>query len=199
MIQNWLKEKKSERPWAVGFLFYVQNQISSFLHLMNSLLTLSTSHIFTLWSYNNSVKWNGFQSLNMRLRHVWKLESSLSKVNISCEVINVIIPCNESTLKSAYFLKSAFLESFSSTVTKIKSITKLMVILKANYLNLLTIDPFMVVRACWVIRTRWKTKSFNKTIARWCHFTTTTRILEFVVFLCKLRLLFFNPQRDWQI
>ena len=39
----------------------------------------------------------------------------------------------------------------------------------------------------------------NWTIARWRHFTTTTRILEFVVFLCKLRLLFFNPQRDWQI
>ena len=39
----------------------------------------------------------------------------------------------------------------------------------------------------------------NRTIARWRHFTTTTRILEFVVFLCKLRLLFFNPQRDWQI
>ena len=29
----------------------------------------------------------------------------------------MIIPFNESTLKSAYFLKSAFLESFSSTVT----------------------------------------------------------------------------------
>ena len=40
--------------------------------------------------------------------------------------------------------------------------------------------------------------SSNRTIARWHHFTTTTRILEFVVFLCKLRLLFFNPQRDWQ-
>ena len=39
----------------------------------------------------------------------------------------------------------------------------------------------------------------NSTIARWRHVTTTTRILEFVVFLCKLRLLFFNPQRDWQI
>ena len=39
----------------------------------------------------------------------------------------------------------------------------------------------------------------NRTIARWHHFTTTTRILQFVVFLCKLELLFFNPQRDWQI
>ena len=38
-----------------------------------------------------------------------------------------------------------------------------------------------------------------RTIARWHHFTTTTRILQFVVFLCKLGLLFFNPQRDWQI
>ena len=38
-----------------------------------------------------------------------------------------------------------------------------------------------------------------RTIARWRHFTTTTRILEFVVFLCKLRLLFFNSERDWQI
>ena len=36
----------------------------------------------------------------------------------------------------------------------------------------------------------------NRTIAPLRHFTTTTRILEFVVFLCKLRLLFFNPQRD---
>ena len=42
-------------------------------------------------------------------------------------------------------------------------------------------------------------KDRNRAIARWRHFTTTTRILEFVVFLCKLRLLFFNPQRDWQI
>ena len=32
-------------------------------------------------------------------------------------------------------------------------------------------------------------------IAQWCHFTTTTRILQFVVFLCKLGLLFFKPQR----
>ena len=39
----------------------------------------------------------------------------------------------------------------------------------------------------------------NRTIARWRHLTTTTRILDFVVFLCKLRLLFLNPQRDWQI
>ena len=39
----------------------------------------------------------------------------------------------------------------------------------------------------------------NRTIARWRHFTTTTRILEFVLFLCKSRLLFFNPQRNWQI
>ena len=39
----------------------------------------------------------------------------------------------------------------------------------------------------------------NRTIARWRHLTTTTRILEFVVFLCKLRLLFFNPQWDWEI
>ena len=39
----------------------------------------------------------------------------------------------------------------------------------------------------------------NRTIARWRHLTATTRILEFVVFLCKLRLLFCNPQRDWQI
>ena len=42
-------------------------------------------------------------------------------------------------------------------------------------------------------------KARNRTIARWRHFTTTTRILEFVVFLCKLRLLFFNPQWDWEI
>ena len=54
MNQNWLTEKKSER-WAVGFLYYVQNQISSSLQLMNFLLTLSTSHIFKLWSYNNTV------------------------------------------------------------------------------------------------------------------------------------------------
>ena len=39
---------------------------------------------------------------------------------------------------------------------------------------------------------------WNRTIARWRHFTTTTRILEFVDSLCKLRPLFFNPQRDWQ-
>ena len=31
---------------------------------------------------------------------------------------------------------------------------------------------------------------FTRTIARWRHFTTTTRILDFVVFLCKFKLLF---------
>ena len=31
---------------------------------------------------------------------------------------------------------------------------------------------------------------FNRTTAWWRHFTTTTRILDFVVFLCKLKLLF---------
>ena len=51
--------------------------------------------------------------------HVSVLESSLSTENISCEVIKVIIPFNESTLKSANFLKSLFFESFSSTVTEI--------------------------------------------------------------------------------
>ena len=44
---------------------------------------------------------------------------------------------------------------------------------------------------------RSRNTGLNRTIARWRHFTTTTRILEFVVFLCKLRLLFLNPQRDW--
>ena len=34
----------------------------------------------------------------------------------------------------------------------------------------------------------------NRTTARCRHFTTTTRILQFAVFLCKLRLLFFKPQ-----
>ena len=41
-----------------------------------------------------------------------------------------------------------------------------------------------------------KNRLFFRTITRSGLFTTTTRILEFVVFLCKLRLLFFNPQRD---
>ena len=41
--------------------------------------------------------------------------------------------------------------------------------------------------------------SANRTIARWRHFTTATRILEFVVFRGKLRLLFFYHQRNWQI
>ena len=50
-----------------------------------------------------------------------------------------------------------------------------------------------------VIQFRVRLSTGYRTIARWRHFTTTTRILEFVVFLCKLRPLFFNPQRDWQI
>ena len=41
--------------------------------------------------------------------------------------------------------------------------------------------------------------SANRTIARWRHFTTATRILEFVVFRGKLRLLFFYHQRNWKI
>lgn len=32
-----------------------------------------------------------------------------------------------------------------------------------------------------------------------CHFTSTTKIRQFVVFLCKLEGLFFKPQQDWQI
>ena len=35
----------------------------------------------------------------------------------------------------------------------------------------------------------------NRTIAWWCHFTSTPRILQFVVSLCKLGLLFFKPYR----
>ena len=43
-----------------------------------------------------------------------------------------------------------------------------------------------------LFRTEWIIKQLmNRTIARWRHFTTTTRIIEFLVFLCKLRLLFF--------
>ena len=34
----------------------------------------------------------------------------------------------------------------------------------------------------------------NRPFAWWRHFTTTTRILQFAVFLCKLRPLFFTPQ-----
>lgn len=36
-----------------------------------------------------------------------------------------------------------------------------------------------------------------RTLARWRLFTTTTRILQFVAFFCKLRLLSFKHQRDW--
>ena len=36
----------------------------------------------------------------------------------------------------------------------------------------------------------------NRTIALWRHFTTTTRVLQFVVLLCKLELLFFKHKRD---
>lgn len=45
------------------------------------------------------------------------LESSLSTENLSWEVIRLTIAFKESTLKSAYFLKSPFFESFSNTVT----------------------------------------------------------------------------------
>ena len=37
----------------------------------------------------------------------------------------------------------------------------------------------------------------NRTIARWRHLTTTTRIQFGFALLFKLRLLFLNPQRDW--
>ena len=42
-------------------------------------------------------------------------------------------------------------------------------------------------------------KTLYRTIARCRHFTTTTRILLFAVFLCKLRPLFFKAQWNWQI
>ena len=60
-------------------------------------------------------------------------------------------------------------------------------------------DKTAMLRRLCNNRSLWRILSSNRTIARWRHVTTTTRILEFVVFLCKLRLLFFNPQRDWQI
>ena len=39
----------------------------------------------------------------------------------------------------------------------------------------------------------------RRTIARWRHFTATTRIPKIVVFLCKLGVLLFKAQRDWRI
>ena len=39
----------------------------------------------------------------------------------------------------------------------------------------------------------------NRPLARWRHFTTTTRILQGFAFLCKLGLLVFNPRWDYQI
>ena len=36
----------------------------------------------------------------------------------------------------------------------------------------------------------------NRTITRWRHFTTATRVLQFVVLLCKLELLFVKHKRD---
>ena len=42
-------------------------------------------------------------------------------------------------------------------------------------------------------------KTLYRTIARCRHFTTTTRILHFAVFLCRLRLLFFKAQWNWKI
>ena len=39
----------------------------------------------------------------------------------------------------------------------------------------------------------------NRPLARWPHFTTTTRILQGFAVLCKLGLLLFNPRRDYQI
>ena len=48
--------------------------------------------------------------------------------------------------------------------------------------NLFTIYKFLEFRLV----------SYNRTIARCRHFTTTTRILQFAIFLCKLRLLSIN-------
>ena len=39
----------------------------------------------------------------------------------------------------------------------------------------------------------------NRPFARWRHFTTTTRILQGIAFLSKLRLLFMKPHWDYQI
>ena len=39
----------------------------------------------------------------------------------------------------------------------------------------------------------------NRPLARWPHFTTTTRILQGFAFLCKLGLFLFNPRWDYQI
>ena len=39
----------------------------------------------------------------------------------------------------------------------------------------------------------------NRPLARWRHFTTTTRIAQGFAFLCKLGLLLFNPRWDYQI
>ena len=47
-------------------------------------------------------------------------------------------------------------------------------------------------KLAWKLATRVKT--LYRTIARCRHFTTTTRILHFAVFLCRLRLLFFKAQ-----
>ena len=44
-----------------------------------------------------------------------------------------------------------------------------------------------------------KRKGENRTIAQWHHFTTTTRMFQFVFFLCKLSLSFIKPLWDWQI
>ena len=40
---------------------------------------------------------------------------------------------------------------------------------------------------------------YNRPLARWRHFTTTTRILQGFAFLCKLGLLLFNPRWEYQI
>ena len=47
-------------------------------------------------------------------------------------------------------------------------------------------------------RTLQMNPTLNRTIVRWRYFTTTTRILDFVVFLCKLRLLFFLCSFRWK-
>ena len=69
------------------------------------------------------------------------------------------------------------------------------------YIHVVRLDYLFIVKGRFfcIILLGSATLKRNWTIARWRHFTTTTRILQFVVFLCKLGLLFFNPQRDWQI
>ena len=107
---------------------------------------------------------------------------------------------------SKQFLKScSLIQTFLPFLTRQVPLVKKIMQFQLNtafcffYYTRLNWTTFKFTTAVWCLSFSPTKLNYNRTIARWRHFTTSARILEFVVFVCKLRLLFFNFQRNWQI